>query len=613
MPTGRAFLILAAAALFELLPLALAHGEGSNGPDEKAPMRNGTPSRPTIADGKEAASVEPQSYFALSDHVNRIYAHIFLMVLAWVVILPVAIMFSITKSRYTLLVQFLFLVVNSVGLFVGTVYNSQTPDLYPNNSHHKAGWAVTWIACAWVLMSIVNSYTGVNKKPALKRPSLSFRSLAQQQPFRDTASHEYRWSRDSGQGTERNTASLIGSPRSMSQQSDTLHFSEMRSPFRRVEFQDNIDVHDADEANVDEEKRSFLRNTRVDKFLQLHVPRYAIGRTWLVLQGVYHAIERLLLVLGFVGLTTGLVTYGGVFRGSDVFNGLAHFIKGGIFFWYGVLTLGRWMGCFADFGWAWNIKPTREMVDRWKAALPSAEFIESFVIFLYGISNVWLEHLAAWGDAWAPQDLEHISITIMFFGGGLLGMLVESGTVRDFLNTNILSAQRGNAHEYDLEWDHPKTYRFPMNPLPGLIIMLLGIMMSSHHQESMVSTMIHSQWGSLFVGFALARAVTYIILFISPPTSYLASRPPSELVSSFCLIAGGLLFMASNRATVTALEQYNLDAMFIFTVTIGSSALLMAWCTIVVALKGWAYRKENRPLFGYARGQLPIPPEPHTP
>ena len=271
------------------------------------------------------------------------------------------------------------------------------------------------------------------------------------------------------------------------------------------------------------------------------------------------------------------------------------------------------MGCFADLGWAWNIKPTREMVGRWKAGLPSAEFVESFVIFLYGISNVWLEHLAAWGGPWAPQDFEHISITVMFFGGGLLGMLIESSSIRQLLNTNVLSVQRENAHEHDSEWNMPKTYKFPMNPLPGLIILLLGIMMSSHHQASMVSTMIHSQWGSLFVGFALARAVTYIILYVAPPTSYLPSRPPSELISSFCLLSGGILFMGSNKDTVDALEQYELDAMFIFTVTMGLTALLMAWLAIVIALKGWAYRKENRSLFSDALRELPGASTPHTP
>jgi hypothetical protein len=38
-------------------------------------------------------------------------------------------------------------------------------------------------------------------------------------------------------------------------------------------------------------------------------------------------------------------------RGGQIFSGLAHFIKGGVFFWYGILTLGRWAGCFAELGW----------------------------------------------------------------------------------------------------------------------------------------------------------------------------------------------------------------------------------------------------------------------
>jgi hypothetical protein len=77
------------------------------------------------------------------------------------------------------------------------------------------------------------------------------------------------------------------------------------------------------------------------------------------------------------------------------------------------LSLGRWAGCFANIGWAWNIKPN-------KTKKPSAEFVESFLIFFYGSTNVFLEHLAAWGKEWSAQDLEHISITIMFFGGGLV-------------------------------------------------------------------------------------------------------------------------------------------------------------------------------------------------
>jgi hypothetical protein len=161
-------------------------------------------------------------------------------------------------------------------------------------------------------------------------------------------------------------------------------------------------------------------------------------------------------------------------RGNDVFSILAHFIKGGIFFWYGLLTLGRWMGCFAEFGWAWNVKPPKQLVGRWKAMVPSAEFTESFVIWLYGTSNVFLEHLAAWGEAWSPQDLEHVSISVMFFGGGLVSgrllkfslaafscmplftRLPKSVVERQFTNKDILAwhARRIDQNPQPAEYFH---------------------------------------------------------------------------------------------------------------------------------------------------------------
>lgn len=252
------------------------------------------------------------------------------------------------------------------------------------------------------------------------------------------------------------------------------------------------------------------------------------------------------------------------------------------------------MGCFAEYGWAWNVRPPVGMVSARKAKVPSAEFVESFVIFLYGSTNVFLEHLASWGGAWTAQDLEHVSITIMFFGGGLCGMLVESNTVRHLLNASLARLDAGQKqYGFKEQWTPPKTYSFSMNPFPGLVILLLGLMMSSHHQHSMVSTMVHKQWGTLFVGFALARAVTYILIYLSPPSSYLPSRPPSEIISSFCLISGGLIFIASNKDTVAAMERYNLNAMFIFTVTMGFTAFLMAWQMIVLAIKGWTVRRRQ--------------------
>jgi len=232
---------------------------------------------------------------------------------------------------------------------------------------------------------------------------------------------------------------------------------------------------------------------------------------------------------------------------------------------------------------------------QWKARIPSAEFVESFVIWLYGSTNVFLEHLAAWGHQWTAQDLEHVSISIMFFGGGLLGMLVESKRVRRCLNTVVdnMPARTEVPPREALELrSQPKQYGTSLNPMPALIILLLGLMMSSHHQDSMTSTTVHKQWGNLLGGFAVARLVTYVIMYLSPPSSVYPSRPPTELISAFCLISGGLVFMASTRDIIHFMEGADLMAMFVFTVVMGFTAFIMSYEVFVLCLKGWATRKE---------------------
>lgn len=52
--------------------------------------------------------------------------------------------------------------------------------------------------------------------------------------------------------------------------------------------------------------------------------------------------------------------------------------------------------------------------------------------------------------------------------------------------------------------------------------------------------------------------------------------------------------MASNKDTINALEEYHLDSMFVFTVMMGFTCLVMAWELFVVAVKGWAERKHLR-------------------
>lgn len=549
------------------------------------------------------------------------FAHVVLMILGWVFVLPTALMLSVARSRYHMPAQIVFHIFNGLGVFTGFVYNHSTPDLYENNSHHPIGWVVTSFTIAWTLASLFVAYGEFkSKRAAAGSHPMSAGNMAQHnryQPYVD--SPVPRYSRDSGHGTERNSASLFGSRQNST---DFINQHKPEGPEEDVE----------DEDGGHQERHGLLGSGRVDRFIARNVGRFATPRASKVVRASQVVIEKVLLLLGFLALVTGFVVYGGVFHAREVFSGLAHFIKGGIFFWYGLLTLGRWMGAFGEFGWAWNVRPQQPLVARWKTRIPSAEFVESFVIWLYGASNVFMEHLNRWGQEWSPQDFEHVSITVLFFGGGLLGMLVEARWVRNALNTNVDAQKRSAVGEAAVEvassrfagrasgaadgaptddphdhqqrqhhlWTPPPTATTSLNPLPALVILLLGTMMSAHHQASMVSTMMHAQWGTLFTGFALARAATYLVLYLAPPASHYPSRPPSELVAAFCLTAGGLMFMLSARDTVAAIEGNGLDAMAVFTVTMGLAGVVLAWTVVVFCVKGWAVRKEaaaeGRPL-----------------
>lgn len=185
------------------------------------------------------------------------------------------------------------------------------------------------------------------------------------------------------------------------------------------------------------------------------------------------------------------------------------------------------------------------------------------------------------------------------------GMLIESTRIRDLLNSAVTEAAHSYPeHSYhDEERDAlrpPRTYSFSINPIPALVILLLGIMMSSHTQQSMISSMVHKQWGNLLTGASFARGLTYVLMYLKPPKSILPSRPPTELLTAFGLISGGIIFMASSGDTIAGMIHYELDAMFIYTVTMGFVGLLMAWVILLLALKGWAVRKEaGRPLGSY--------------
>ena len=211
-------------------------------------------------------------------------------------------MFSVAKSRLALPVQFLFLIVNAFGLLLGVIYNGQTPDLYENNVHNKIGWIAISVMTAQVVMGLLFAYAGKDKN---SRGSKSYEGVAfLPVSSTDSAGHRYRWSGDSGQGTERSSSSL-----------HSRSSSERGHHFDSEDFEkhmDDIHDHDTDVDPAPEPRRTF-RIAFLDRFLSNRVPNLLSRRVLKAMRIIHLIIERTILILGFIAVTTGAVVYGGIF------------------------------------------------------------------------------------------------------------------------------------------------------------------------------------------------------------------------------------------------------------------------------------------------------------
>jgi hypothetical protein len=214
------------------------------------------------------------------------------------------VMLSIARSRVALPAQFVFLLVNALALLLGIVYNHQTPELYENNAHGKTGWIITWIASAWVFMALVEVYAARSNPEGQTRPQLNATNMARYQRVQDDSFPETsRWSNDSGQGTERNSASLFGS------RSPSVESEEQEQFLGQVPIRDQEEEYEHEELA---EKSGLLGGTIADRFLSRHIGRFAGRFPAKLVRVLYVIIERTILVQGFVAIMSGTAVYGGI-------------------------------------------------------------------------------------------------------------------------------------------------------------------------------------------------------------------------------------------------------------------------------------------------------------
>ncbi|SGY21349.1 BQ5605_C016g08226 [Microbotryum silenes-dioicae] len=236
-------------------------------------------------------------------------------------------------------------------------------------------------------------------------------------------------------------------------------------------------------------------------FLKTHVWQKSKFRRGVV---VFHSVVgKSFPVVGWVQMIFGGIATLGFCFGEHTLQCVAHFAMGSGFIGYGIILLvlfrlgARWLerrGC------------AQEMIDSW-------------VLLVLGIVNTFTEHNFLGGNGgWSHKDMNHVSLGVLWWAGGALGVWLSRGGRR--------------------------------NIVPGLLISMTGYAMSGHAQAIEFSTAVHKFFGFALMAAGFARVIEVCFLLSDQPTPVLSpsvSARAFQHMTPYLLVLSGLTFLSSTE------------------------------------------------------------------
>ncbi|KAF7289484.1 hypothetical protein HMN09_01342400 [Mycena chlorophos] len=271
-------------------------------------------------------------------------------------------------------------------------------------------------------------------------------------------------------------------------------------------------------------------------YLKLHIHENSIRPYAVILHGV---VGKAYPVIGWTQMLFGAIAYRGYCRDGNLPQCLAHYIMGGGFIAYAVI-----MAIILLVGEGWVRRSGR-----------SPEWWDSWVIFLWGIVNTFTEHR---GNDWSVKDMQHTILGVLWWAGGLLGILLARNNKR--------------------------------NVVPAIILILTGWAMSEHEQHLMISTKVHAMFGYTLMLAGLARIIEVIcfpgtskaeIVYDDNVSDHTLAEPSPRFPSAaryaladdsraaasrafrhlppFLLVASGILFMSATDEELDYVHDNEMD------------------------------------------------------
>ncbi|XP_062809789.1 uncharacterized protein PRCAT00003037001, partial [Priceomyces carsonii] len=493
------------------------------------------------------------TYFSAGGRTGLLYSHIVLVWVSFIFLYPVSLVLNnIGANEWHLALLFAHAILVAMGIFCYWGFlGSVSGELYPGNAYHPMTlilfisnfltvlFAVVRYAHCWLSGGSSNGYECLNDEES------SCMTL-------------YDLSRNN----------LPLSPGNISTDHNDSSIDDLPLPLHHYKTSSN----------------SMVPPSKIQSFLRSRLITGLVNHLGKVSALVFSILQWGQLAYFWVYLPTGVATFLLLGKGIAVFNLLAHFIKGGVFFCYGILSLSRYCGAYSGKGWAWNhkfITSSELSKSRWyriqSNGLCSMELLESSLILFYGSTNIFLEHLSNAGNPYSAKDLQHASIAFIFIGCGLCGVLTEAKLSHwryekavEHLEMKVRGSGE-NTNEVHLSKIVKACPGFSPNPFPVLTIFWTGYLMSKHEQSLQLATDIHTQWGNLFMFGCAFRLLSYLMAMLGPAAKSLTepSWPFTELLVSFALLCGGLIFMESTEPVVQIFEYRGYTSMFTLNVSLG--------------------------------------------
>ncbi|KAF7373849.1 hypothetical protein MSAN_00596800 [Mycena sanguinolenta] len=511
--------------------------------------------------------VTPPSYYTIdwkdSEHVEArhpglIIIHAVFMCLAFFVFLPIGITMRSLRHAAHGVAVFGFYASFVLAIAASSVYRKLTPNMYPGSTHANLGYSVFLVALALTFIDTLGAFQRLVTFMRSEK-HLTFKGTIHALLGRDGLKEE----------SDLEYIALVGEETDFvqGQKGDpTRHSYDVSASYH---IQDSFPKNPESAANhsrtlsgtSDGTVYGCLSPRSEETLHDTHLPpRISLVRR--IGSAAFSTIERTLVLAGLGMLLSGIVIYTGGCRQKYI-NGWA------IFWCYGVLSFARYLGWCSEIGWSWNRARS--------SGYPTAEMVESTVIFLYGATNTWMERFGAKAGILSPQS-KFNTLALLF--AGLVGIAIESKTVRKWLSALTVDAPETVSE--------PADYRPSFNPFPALVIGITGSVMAAHAQTYLFQVQIHALWGNLLVAFAVLRCFTYFFLWVTSRRSTLPSRPPSEALGSFFLACGGVTFIFSTEeVTIMAMRQGRDDIMMFAIIAVAITCLAFSWIICILGFHGW--------------------------